>query len=208
MLPKTLKSNLILDIPCPNPTAHGGSETRRAITLHKQLYIIAVPDISEEGPTQPQSGSEDHCSSYSFLSLSVHSRFYSSKIYLLHSLQGASQHCVGPENQGEREQLNLIFLTLHMGRFKSDKKCFCSPQNLTSRKTIWFQIFSFAIKPLLFFSILCMFIYKYMCFHVHISVFGTYREAQKHIGFLSSFTKMLISYKEVSYHKSGFSAFI
>lgn len=65
------------------------------------------------------------------------------------------------------------------------QKWFYSPQNLTSRKIIWFQIFSFTIKPLFFFSTLWMFIYKYRCFHVHISVFGTYREAQKHIDFLS-----------------------
>lgn len=59
-LPKTCKSNVILDITCPNPTAHGGSETCRAVTSHKQLYTTAVPKISKDSVTLPQRAPEDN----------------------------------------------------------------------------------------------------------------------------------------------------
>lgn len=103
-----------------------------------------------------------------------------------------------------------------MGGIQNDKKWFCSPQSPSHSKELTclfncHQHFIELCRPVFTFAILCMLIHKYVSLCGHISVFGTYTKAQIHIG-STSFTfhtnADIIAYKEASYHKPIFSAFI
>lgn len=146
--------------------------------MPKQLYKTAVPDISEEGPTQPQPGPEDHSVQASAPFATPDSNHLFEDLYAAFFFAKClSALCKTRESRGKTASESNLSIIKTWDDSKMMKSGFAAHKvSLKGKYTSAFRFFSFEVKPLLF-SILCMLIYKYKCFHVQISVFGTHREA-------------------------------
>lgn len=200
-LPKACNSNLIQDTTCPNSTAHGGSETCRAVTLHKQLYTTAVQNISEESPTLPQCAPEDNFGQATVSSATPES------IHLFEDLHAVfffvkclSALCTTREPSGKTTSESNLSTIMTWDNSKMTKSSSTAHKvSLQGKDTSAFRLL--ALQSSLYFFLFCICLYintqAFMC------IFLCLVHTEKHRNLLASSPFLIHKYADkIAYKKS------